>query len=84
MREELGIDVERDNLRPDPLAKYVFDSDRESELIHVFTIVTDIPPRPTEELDGGRFWSRDEIIKGIKDGDIFTPNFASEYRRLFL
>ncbi|MDE6371018.1 MAG: NUDIX domain-containing protein [Duncaniella sp.] len=84
IREELGIDVEREKLCPQLQSRYVFDSDRESELVHVFTIITDVPPQPTEELDGGRFWSRNEIIKGIEDGDVFTPNFASEYRRFFL
>ena len=60
----------------------MFESDRERELINPFILVTDQEPHPTAELDGGRWWSRDEINLSLGRG-IFTPNFESEYCRLF-
>ena len=36
-----------------------------------------------EELDGGRFWSLDEIRAAIGQ-QILTPNFESEFQRFFL
>ena len=36
---------------------------------------------PSEELDGGRFWSLDEIRRHLGQG-VFTPNFESEFARL--
>lgn len=78
-REELGLDA-TGAAAQEP---YVFESDRERELINPFILVTGSEPHPTDELDGGRWWSRDEIIFSLGRG-IFTPNFESEYRRLFI
>jgi hypothetical protein len=36
-----------------------------------------------EELDGGRFWSKEEILDNMGKG-VFTPNFENEYRKYFL
>ena len=77
-REELGVDA----TGAEPLEPYVFESDRERELINPFRLVAAIEPHPTDELDGGRWWSRDEILFSMGRG-VFTPNFESEYRRLF-
>jgi hypothetical protein len=38
---------------------------------------------PSEELDGGRFWSIDEIKEHLGKG-VFTPNFESELQRIKL
>ena len=44
----------------------------------------DHPIHPSvEELDGGRFWSMQEIREAIGQG-ILTPNFESEFQRFFL
>ncbi len=77
-REELGLS----DFIPESLGSYVFESDRECELVNCFRTVTDSLPAPSDELDGGRFWSREEILASIGRG-IFTPNFESEFRRLF-
>lgn len=77
-REELGLT----DFTPEFLRSYVFESDRERELINAFRTVTDTPPRPSDELDGGRFWTRAEILASLGKG-IFTPNFESEYLLLF-
>lgn len=36
---------------------------------------------PSNELDGGRFWSIEEIKNNLGKG-VFTPNFESEFARL--
>ncbi len=77
-REELGID----DFEPTFLKRYVFESDREKELVNAFSTVICHEPKPSDELDGGRFWPREEILAGIGNG-IFTPNFEQEYIMLF-
>ena len=77
-REELGID----DFEPTFLKRYVFESDREKELVNAFSTVICHEPTPSDELDGGRFWPREEILAGIGNG-IFTPNFEQEYIMLF-
>ena len=44
----------------------------------------DGPINPSkEELDGGRFWSMQEIREAMGQ-EILTPNFQSEFQRFFL
>lgn len=76
VREELGIT----DFRPVPLGHYVFESARERELVFTFRTVYDGPIAPSEELDGGRFWSLDEIRENLGK-DLFTPNFEGEFTR---
>ena len=80
VREELGMT----DFRPEPIATYVFESQRERELVYVNRTVYDGPVRPAaEELDGGRFWTAHEVREAMGKG-VFTPNFEHEYRRFFL
>lgn len=37
--------------------------------------------RPSDELDGGRFWSMEEIKENIGKG-VFTPNFEGEIEKV--
>ncbi|MBR1411141.1 MAG: NUDIX domain-containing protein [Prevotella sp.] len=77
--EELGI---RD-FEPQFVGKYVFDSKRERELVYVNSTTYDGKICPSkEELDGGRFWTMQEIRKAIGQG-VLTPNFESEFQRFF-
>ncbi len=77
-REELGLeDFEARFLR-----RYIFESERERELVNAYRTTISSTPTPSDELDGGRFWSRTEIINSIGNG-VFTPNFESEYMMLF-
>lgn len=79
-REELGIT----DFTPTFNGKYVFDSRRERELVYVYSTIYDGPVSPSaEELDGGRFWTLDEIRAAIGQ-DCLTPNFESEFQRFFL
>lgn len=77
--EELGIT----NFVPKFVDKYVFDSKRERELVYVNRTTYDGPVHPSaEELDGGRFWTMQEI-KEAMGKEILTPNFESEFKRCF-
>lgn len=77
--EELGIS----DFVAEPLGQYVFDSKRERELVYVNKTIYDGPVHPsTDELDGGRFWSAEEIMGAMGKG-ILTPNFEQEYQQFF-
>lgn len=75
VREELGIT----DFTPEIITHYIFESDREKELVFVHKIIYDGPIRPSEELDGGRFWSIEEIKENLGKG-IFTPNFEYDFQ----
>ncbi len=75
VREELGIT----DFTPEIISHYIFESDREKELVFVHKIIYDGPIRPSEELDGGRFWSIEEIKENLGKG-IFTPNFEYDFQ----
>lgn len=78
--EELGIT----DFTPEHIGHYVFDSKRERELVYVNSTVYDGEIHPSqEELDGGRFWTMDEIRHAM-GRDLLTPNFESEFKRFFL
>lgn len=67
---------------PIALTPYVFQSSRERELVNPFYVVTDAPIHPSAETDGGRFWSRQEILDNLGKG-VFTPNFEQEVRVVY-
>lgn len=75
--EELGIGGFEARL----VAVYVFRSEREQELVHVHRTCFDGTIVPSDELDGGRFWSVEEIRAALGRG-IFTPNFEGEAERV--
>ena len=77
-REELGIE----GFEAELMARYVFESAIEKELVHTYRTVYEGPFTPDkEELDDARFWRIDEIESQLGKG-IFTPNFEREYNRL--
>ena len=77
VQEELGIT----EFTPELLTTYVFESDREKELVFAHKTVYDGEVKPSDELDGGRFWPLEEIKNNLGKG-IFTPNFESEFQKL--
>ncbi|MGI6222377.1 MAG: NUDIX hydrolase [Prevotella sp.] len=80
VREELGIT----DFTPRSLGHYVFESRREKELVYVFTTIYDGSIAPSSsELNGGRFFSSEEIAAQMGH-DFFTPNFENEYKKFFL
>lgn len=78
--EELGVDISEAPV--ERLDTYVFTSERERELVYAHRLTWDAALSPSAETDGGRFFSREEILAQMGKG-FFTPNFESEYRRLF-
>ena len=78
VREELGIT----EFEPVFMDSYIFESERESEYVSVYRTVYDSEVRPSDELDGGRFWPLAEIRASLGCG-VFTPNFEQEFRRFF-
>ena len=77
VQEELGIS----DFEPQQLPHYVFQSDRERELVFPFRTTYDGNIKPSAETDGGRFWSISEIESSLGKG-VFTPNFESEYQKV--
>ena len=76
VQEELGIS----DFEPQKLPHYVFQSDRERELVFPFRTIYDGKITPSQETDGGKFWSISEIEASLGKG-VFTPNFESEYKK---
>lgn len=72
-REEIGIT----DYEPKLVMSYVFDSKKERELVFVHTTTYDGKITPSEETDGGRFFSIQEIKDSIGK-EILTPNFEQE------
>ena len=84
LRREVGEELSITDFVPQFVGKYVFDSKRERELVYVNRTTYDGEIRPsTEELDGGRFWTMQEIREAMGK-NVLTPNFESEFKRFFL
>ena len=78
VREELGIT----DFVPEMIDRYVFRSSIEREYVYVFRTVYDGPVNPSrEELNGGRFWTKEEIGE-VMGKNVLTPNFENEYRKI--
>ena len=70
LKREVREELGVTDFTPERLTQYVFESARERD-------------NPSDELDGGRFWTLDEIKENLGKG-IFTPNFESELKRVSL
>ena len=79
MQEELGIT----EFEPQRLTHYVFESDREKELVFTHKTIYDGEISPSEEVAEGRFW-RIEDIKANLGKDVFTPNFENEFQKVLI
>jgi len=77
VQEELGFS----EFVPETVTHYIFESTRERELVFVHKTVYDGEIHPSEELDGGRFWSKDEIKANLGKG-VFTPNFEIDVDKI--
>lgn len=75
--EELGIT----DFTAELLESYVFESEREKELVFSHKTIYTNELHPSDELDGGRFWKIEEIREQLGKG-VFTPNFEQEFQRL--
>ena len=77
VREEIGIEY----FEPRFLTRYLFESEREKELVYVYSAVYDGEVRPSDELDGGKFWNIEEIDDAMGKS-ILTPNFELEFNKI--
>ncbi len=77
VREEIGIE----SFAPRFVTRYVFESEVERELVHVYFAVSDAAPAPSAELDGGGFFTPEEITARLGQ-NFFTPNFEQEWLRV--
>lgn len=73
--EELGIE----GFEAHFVDRYIFESSVEREMIYTYYAIYDGVLTPSAETDGGRFWSRDEVLLAIERGGVVTPNFSGEY-----
>jgi isopentenyldiphosphate isomerase/intracellular septation protein A len=82
LREELGVTmlaIESSGAKIEPILRYRWDSERESELVFSFIVTFGGPFAPDGvEVDEGRFWSFADIRANVGKG-LFTPNFEHEY-----
>ncbi len=73
--EELSIK----NFEPHFIAKYLWDSEEEREMVFSFFTRDAVNITPNiYEISDARFWKFDELEKNIGKG-VFTPNFEAEY-----
>jgi isopentenyldiphosphate isomerase len=78
--EELGLK----NLETEFIGKYIWQSQRERELVYSYCAESyELPSVNPEEIDAGRYWQISEIEKHIGRG-VFTPNFEYEFGLLLL
>ena len=77
VREEIGIT----DFTPVFLMCYRFECERERELVNVYKCVYEGEVKPSDELDGGRFWAISEVEHAIGKG-VLTPNFEQEFRMI--
>ena len=76
--EELGF---RD-FNPVQIRLYVWESEKERELVNVFATISSKTPKPDNaEVDEGRFWTIAEIDAALGKG-VFTPQFEQEYAEI--
>ena len=83
LRREVGEELGVTDFEAHFMDKYVFNGKQERELVYVYKTTYDgaVCPNPNE-LAGGRFFSKDEIMDRMGK-DFFTPNFEEEYMRIF-
>ena len=73
VREEIGLE----DFTPEKICHYLYDSDREREMVYVYRATWDGEVCPSSETDGGRFWSIEELRENLGKG-VLTPNFEME------
>jgi isopentenyldiphosphate isomerase/intracellular septation protein A len=82
LREELGVTslaLDAAGARIEPILRYKWESELESELVFSFIVTYQGPFAPDGvEVDEGRFWSLEEIRSSLGKG-LLTPNFEHEF-----
>lgn len=76
--EELGLYA----FNAHPLESYVYESEREQELIFVYALIGHPELNPDKaEVSEGKWWDLEELEQ-VWDRGILTPNFQTEFRRI--
>jgi isopentenyldiphosphate isomerase len=80
LKREASEELNLTEFVPVFITRYVWESQRERELVNSFKTTTDeLPHVDKEEIDDGRYFSLQEIRENIGKG-IFTPNFENEFK----
>lgn len=75
--EELGLF----DFNPILLDSYIYESNREKELVFTFAVVGNYELHPdNSEVSEGRYWTFQEITESLGKS-VLTPNFESEFNR---
>lgn len=81
LREELGVtsmSLEASGAKPEPILRFRWDTEIESELVFTFAMSYKGPFAPDRsEVEEGRFWSREDLIAARGKGT-FTPLLERE------
>lgn len=79
LKREAREELEIEGFSPRFITRYVWESEQESELVHVFTAEWrgEIRFDPLE-IEEGRFWTREEI-EATRGKGVLTPNFEKEF-----
>lgn len=76
---EAGEEINLKNFHPQFIRKYIWKSDKESELVFSFlTVINEQITINKNELADGRFWKITDIKAELKN-NLFTPNFVKEF-----
>ncbi|MDD6582015.1 MAG: NUDIX domain-containing protein [Bacteroidales bacterium] len=78
LEREAEEELKLKNFKAKFVKSYVYESAVEKELVHIYFLKYDGDLSPTDETDGGRFWSMDEIKTNLKK-KVFTPWFEKEF-----
>ncbi len=77
LRREAGEELGVKEFPPEFVHRYCLDSQRDGQYVSVYRTTYDGAVCPSDELDGGRFWTLDEIRAACGTGTL-TPNFEQE------
>lgn len=76
--EEVGLQA----FNPQPLESYIYETERDRELVYIFATVGHPNLNPDNaEVSEGRWWTLEEIDQAIGKR-ILTPNFETEFARI--
>ena len=81
LRREVLEELNITSFTPNHITNYIFESDVEREYVNVYTTLYDGIIEPSEELDGGKFWSIGDIMDYIGK-NVFTMNFEKEFMNI--
>lgn len=81
LKREVQEEINITDFNPNFITIYLFESEIEKELVHVYRTKYEGLITPSKELAGGAFFSKKEI-KSLMGKNFFTPNFEKEWKKL--